>query len=254
MMDARAVWAMPDRMPAMLVFACLVHVMLILGVHVDLPKPENKLLEITLVKAPAAVKPKKADVLAEQNQSSPVKQKIEEKPQPVKPKPALNKAEDLTPKQPAVEEKPQLITAETLRQQISELAYKQPSQLSQAMQPRIVYVNSVNAHQYKAAAYEKAWQDKVERIGNLNYPEEARKKKLSGGLLLSVGIKPDGSIYTIQVRRSSGFPELDDAAIRIVRMAAPFAPFPEELKAEADVLVITRSWKFFNDYRMETSP
>ena len=118
----------------------------------------------------------------------------------------------------------------------------------------MVYVNSVNAHKYKAAAYERTWQDKVERIGNLNYPDEARRKNLSGGLLLSVGIKPDGSIHSIQVRRSSGESVLDDAAVRIVRLSAPFSPFPEELKQEADVLVITRTWKFSNDNRVETSP
>ena len=123
-----------------------------------------------------------------------------------------------------------------------------------AKRKKIVYVDSVSANKYKAASYEKAWQEKVERIGNLNYPDEARKQDLSGALLLSVGINSDGSIYGIKVRRSSGYQALDDAAIRIVRLSAPFAPFPEGLREEAEVLVITRTWKFFNDYSLATSP
>lgn len=112
---------------------------------------------------------------------------------------------------------------------------------------RTLYINSVNAQKYKAAAYEKAWHDKVERIGNLNYPEEARRKRLAGSLVLSVAIRHDGSLEQVELRRSSGHPELDQSAIRIVRLAAPFARFPAALKQEADVLVITRTWKFYSD-------
>ena len=107
---------------------------------------------------------------------------------------------------------------------------------------------------YKAAAYEKAWQAKVERLGNLNYPNEARRKKLSGSLILSVGLNDDGSIYNIKVRHSSGHKVLDDAAVQIVRLAAPFAPFPDGLKEQADVLVITRTWKFFNNSYTVANP
>jgi protein TonB len=122
------------------------------------------------------------------------------------------------------------------------------------MPPRTAYVQQVKTHRYAADAYEKAWQDKVERVGNLNYPEEARRKNLSGGLLLAVGVNADGSLHGINVATSSGHAELDEAAARIVRLAAPFAPFPSQLKADYDVLVITRTWRFFTDHHLSTAP
>lgn len=148
---------------------------------------------------------------------------------------------------------PPHLTAELLSQQIAEVTTEfNRSREDQAKQQRMVYINSVNAHKYHAAAYEAAWQEKVERLGNLNYPEEARRKNLSGSLLLAVGINADGSIYSIKVRQSSGEAVLDEAAQQIVRLAAPFAPFPKELLGEADVLVITRTWRFSIDNRVET--
>ena len=91
-----------------------------------------------------------------------------------------------------------------------------------------------------------AWRAKVERVGNLNYPEEARRRKLAGQLVLDVALNPDGKINQITIRRSSGHKVLDDAAIRIVELAAPYAPFPEEIRAETDVLHITRTWQFLD--------
>ena len=148
---------------------------------------------------------------------------------------------------------PKHLSADLLSQQIAEVTTEfNKSRELQAKQQRIVYINSVNAHKYNAAAYESDWQDKVERIGNLNYPDEARKQNLTGSLLLAVGINADGSIYSIKVRQSSGEPVLDEAAEHIVRMAAPFAAFPPELREEADVLVITRTWRFSVGNRIDT--
>lgn len=89
------------------------------------------------------------------------------------------------------------------------------------------------------ARYMEAWRQKVERVGNLNYPHG-----LSGSLLLDVALHPDGNIESIDLRRSSGTPELDRAAIEIVKLAAPFAPFPERIAAETDILHIVRTWQF----------
>ena len=72
--------------------------------------------------------------------------------------------------------------------------------------------------------------------------------------MLSVGLKADGTIYSVKINKSSGHQVLDDAAMRIVRLAAPFAPFPLELREESDVLVVTRTWTFFSDNRVETTP
>ncbi len=100
--------------------------------------------------------------------------------------------------------------------------------------------------EYRFARYLEDWRLKVERIGNLNYPEAARKEKLYGSLQLTVGIRSDGSLESIGIDRSSGVPILDDAAIRIVRLAARngFAPFPPDIRRDTDILHITRTWVF----------
>ncbi|HSQ08051.1 MAG TPA: energy transducer TonB, partial [Chromatiaceae bacterium] len=88
------------------------------------------------------------------------------------------------------------------------------------------------------------WRRKVEQVGNLNYPEEARRKHLYGNLILRVAVRADGSVEQIQVLRSSGFPVLDQAATKIVELSAPFAQFPPDITADTDVLDITRTWQF----------
>lgn len=115
-----------------------------------------------------------------------------------------------------------------------------------AHRPRRTFI-SASTRSYKYAAYMEAWRAKVERIGNLNYPDEARKRDLSGSLILDVALNPDGSVRDVTVRRSSGYKVLDDAAIRIVHLAAPFAPFPDDIRKDTDILHITRTWQFLND-------
>ena len=106
---------------------------------------------------------------------------------------------------------------------------------------------SANTREFRYAAYMEAWRAKVERVGNINYPEEARVRQLSGNLLLDVSLNADGSVIEITVRRSSGHKVLDDAAIRIVELASPFAAFPDDIREEVDILHITRTWKFVNN-------
>jgi protein TonB len=117
---------------------------------------------------------------------------------------------------------------------------------SRAKRPRRKYI-SANTREYRYAAYMEAWRAKVERIGNINYPEEARQRQLSGSLLLDVALTPDGKVDEITVRRSSGHKVLDDAAVRIVELAAPFAPFPDDIRREVDILHVTRTWRFLNN-------
>jgi protein TonB len=109
--------------------------------------------------------------------------------------------------------------------------------------PRRKFLNA-RTQEYKYAAYMDAWRAKVERIGNLNYPEEAKRRHLTGSLVLDVALNSDGSVNGITVRRSSGHKLLDDAAVRIVEISAPFAPFTPDIRAETDLLHITRTWKF----------
>lgn len=105
---------------------------------------------------------------------------------------------------------------------------------------------SAATKEYSAAAYMRAWEMKVERIGNMNYPQEAKDKGINGSLMLSVDINPDGSVPPdgIVVSRSSGHKVLDDAAVRIVRLGAPYAAIPEDVLQGSDMLTIIRTWKF----------
>jgi len=114
-----------------------------------------------------------------------------------------------------------------------------------AKRPRQKWI-SARTREHKYAAYMEAWRTKVERVGNLNYPDEARRRRLSGDLLLDVAIRADGSVVEISVRRSSGHKVLDDAAARIVRLAAPFAPFPDSIEQETDILHVQRTWRFLS--------
>lgn len=83
----------------------------------------------------------------------------------------------------------------------------------------------------------------------MNYPQEARKKGINGSLKLAVDIQPDGSVAPggIVVTQSSGHKVLDDAAIKIVRLAAPYAPIPDDVLMDHDVVTIIRTWKFETD-------
>jgi protein TonB len=112
--------------------------------------------------------------------------------------------------------------------------------------PRRKYI-SANTKEFIYATYMEAWRAKVERIGNLNYPDAARRLNLSGNLILDVAVNHDGSINEIIIRRSSGHKVLDDAAIRIVKLAAPYANFPPNIQSEVDILHITRTWQFLNN-------
>ncbi len=100
------------------------------------------------------------------------------------------------------------------------------------------------ASEYRFAQYVDNWRLKIERVGNLNYPEEAKVRKLYGRLQLTVGIKPDGEVESVEVNRSSGQKVLDQAAIRIVRLASPFERFPQNIRVDTDILYITRTWTF----------
>ena len=111
-----------------------------------------------------------------------------------------------------------------------------------AKRPKRKYI-SANTKEYAFASYMAAWVARIERIGNLNYPDEARRRELHGQLVLTVGLNKDGSVKSIDIIQPSGHKVLDDAAIRIVNLAAPFNPLPRNSEA-VDELFITRTWQF----------
>jgi protein TonB len=108
--------------------------------------------------------------------------------------------------------------------------------------PRKKFIGA-NTAEYRFAQYEEDWRVKIERIGSLNYPPEARGR-VYGNLRLTVSIRPDGNVESIELDRSSGLKVLDAAAFKIVRMATPFAVFPPDIRRDTDLLVITRTWFF----------
>ena len=114
--------------------------------------------------------------------------------------------------------------------------------------PRKKFIGA-RTEEYRYAQYIEDWRQKIERVGNLNYPESARGH-LYGSLVITVIIKSDGTLQSVEVNRPSQHKLLDDAARRIVRLAAPYAPFPPSISGETDILEITRTWSFTNADKM----
>ncbi len=285
MFDPPAPLSNNDSLLIALFLAAVIHVIIGLGINFTAPQPEqvSRSIDITLVNMPAKKAPEKAQLLAQENQvgageqskkpepppqqlpsqgNNQVKQVKKSEPEHSAPKAVKKLITQLKAEkkivtaskpdtEPHVEKHPQL-TAEMLQQQIAQLGTEIRLSQQSGEQAKIKFVDSVSAHKYVAAQYMKDWEDKVERTGNLNYPEVAAKKNFSGTLTMDVGIKSDGSIYSIRINQSSGNPALDEAAKKIVRMSAPFAPLPTELLKELDVLVITRVWKFSDESGMTT--
>ena len=116
--------------------------------------------------------------------------------------------------------------------------------------PRKQFIGA-RAAEYRFAQYEEDWRQKIERIGTLNYPPEARGK-VYGNLRMTVTLRPDGSVESIELDRSSGLKVLDAAALKIIRMSEPFSPFPNDIRRDTDLLVITRTWFFGQGDKMWT--
>ena len=144
------------------------------------------------------------------------------------------------------------LSAASLQQQISEQAVATTQQAVAAPQIKTKSVNQVSANKYVAAEYLHDWEAKVAGVGNRNYPEAATKPGFSATLTMDVGIDIDGNIDSIRITHSSGNPELDEAAKKIVRMSAPFPPLPMALRNQLDILKITRVWKFTDESGLVT--
>lgn len=162
----------------------------------------------------------------------------------------LRSAASLATPQPtpnASPDKPELPTSTEMMQRTLE-AMRLEAQIAKDMdayqkRPKRRFVGA-RAEEYRFARYVEDWRLKVESIGNRNYPEAARAQKLYGSLLLTVGIRANGSIETVVVDRTSGQKILDLAAVRIVEMGGPYAPFPPNISRDTDILYITRTWSF----------
>jgi protein TonB len=270
----------PDPIGATMLFSLLLHGVLLLGITFHFAKPDPSLptLDVALVNVANQEAPDKADFLAQANNRGGGKSDRAARPSQLfsgalpRPDPgvAAQPVEESTPlPRPATptrmvttsgrsdfsvssdtaqtEIDPQHATptaAELKRQQaIAQLAAElRRKKVDYAKRPKVKYLTA-STREYAYAAYMRGWSDRVERVGNLNYPEEARRRGLHGNVLLTVVLNLDGSIKSIDVIQSSGQPLLDSAAERIVRLAAPFPPAPR-VGDHIDELNITRTWQF----------
>jgi protein TonB len=122
-----------------------------------------------------------------------------------------------------------------------------------AARPRIRRLTSVAAKRSEDAEYLNQWRERIESVGNNNYPEQAREQQIYGDLRLMVALLPNGEVHEIKVLKSSGYKLLDQAAIRIVHLAAPYDAFPPEIRKQVDVLEIIRTWRFHKDRLSSTN-
>lgn len=266
-----------DRMLVAMVLAGALHLLVILGISVtpETPDPSDQLptLDITLVPKNNTPAPKEADYLAQTSQDGAGNTTEKIRPQyqqeahqasapPPSPAPAQTQElarPDAQRKTLAVEDsqeaqRPQPSAVEMINRSLELVQLDQ--QLKQSMQaysklPRQAFI-SARTQEFKYASYMNDWVSKVERIGNLNYPDEARRQSLTGSLMLQVAVNQDGTVRNIRLLRSSGYKVLDDAAIRIVQLAAPFAALPPGISKDTDILHITRTWEFINNKGLST--
>ena len=113
-----------------------------------------------------------------------------------------------------------------------------------AKRPRRYTISSAATQKSHDALYLDTWRRRIEAVGNINYPSEARRQQIYGSLRMLVALLPTGEVDEIQILQSSEYSILDQAATEIVKLAAPFQPFPEAMRAEADILEIIRTWRF----------
>ena len=117
--------------------------------------------------------------------------------------------------------------------------------------PKRTFIGA-RTQEYRYAQYVEDWRIKVERIGNMNYPAQARQQKIFGQLRMTVSIRADGSVESVEINKSSGQRLLDAAAVRIVKLAAPYAPFPADIRKDTDILSIVRTWTFTTNDHLES--
>ncbi len=117
--------------------------------------------------------------------------------------------------------------------------------------PKRTFIGA-RTQEYRYAQYVEDWRIKVERIGNMNYPAQARQQKIFGQLRLTVSIRADGNVESVEINKSSGQRILDAAAVRIVKLAAPYAPFPADIRRDTDILSIVRTWTFTSNDHLES--
>jgi len=268
-------------------FSVALHAFMLFGVALVMPDPRSAVafmqpLQVVLVNTKSKSRPVKADALAQANLDG--GGNTAEDRRAKTPLPALRDDKQFTPEQLArrvarleEESKRMLVKLKSEhkvaqpepRKQQSNDASRGDDLVQKSLEiarleaqidknwdayqkiPRRKFIGA-RTQEYRFAQYIEDWRIKVERIGNLNYPDEARRRQIYGKLQLSVAIRADGSVESVEVNRSSGHRILDAAAMRIVRLTAPFSPLPPDIRKDTDILVITRTWTFTSSDKLES--
>lgn len=271
-----------DRLTFTIFMALVLHGVLLLGITFapESPRASAQTMEITLSRFDDDA-PDDADFLAQTSQqgsgseeerleqtspemaevNAPVIDQVQPEPPAVTERPAdperelvqtvapsQQRAPDSRPAEQPPEEQLPVAERRSLMERSLEIASLEARLDAQrqayARRPRVTRITAASTLQSSNAWYVQDWVSRVTRVGNLNYPPEARERSIYGDLRMLVSLRKDGTIKQVSILESSGSPVLDDAAIRIVRMAAPFAPFPDEMREETDELEIIRTWSF----------
>ncbi len=273
-----------DRFTQAILISAILHVLFIFGTQFKSANPKlfentSPPIDVVLVNARTKAKPLQADVLAQANLDG--GGNVDENLRAQSPLPAADQEQTLSTQAEfdarvrALEQKTQALmrqikadyqttelkpapadaplppspnpAPDNLAARSIEMARLQASIAQQRVEyqkrPRRMFVGA-RAKEFTFAQYVEDWRIKIERVGNQNYPEAAKRNSLYGTLLLTVNIFASGEIESIQIERSSGSKVLDAAAIKIVEMSAPFPRFPEAIRKKVDILGITRSWTF----------
>ncbi|MFN2360898.1 MAG: TonB family protein [Marinobacter sp.] len=272
-----------DRFSFTLFMALALHAIIVLGITFapEQPRSSAQTMEITLSQHDDETDPEEADFLAQTSQKGSGSE--EEPVEMTSPQPTEMSQQEIAEVQPEPpsqaepvrqQEQPVVQTEASSERQVSKPDAAEPEQeeplpvkekkslmersleiaslearLDQqrqayAKKPRVMRVTAASTLKSTNAWYVQNWISKVTRVGNINYPKEARQQGIYGTLRMLVSLKKDGSIKELAILESSGSTVLDDAAIRIVRMAAPFAPFPDDMRENVDELEIIRTWVF----------
>jgi len=260
----------------------LIHLLILFGVSFKLPDLSKMLaqptLEVTLVNAKTQARPQKADALAQANLDGGGNTDANRRARNPLPLPPEDKqGAELALAQKRVEQlerdAKQLMTRAKSQTKVASVPeVPQPKQQEQAapdaadivargleiarleaqiarewesyqQRPRRRFIGA-RTQEYRFASYIEDWRAKVERIGEFNYPQAARDQRIYGSLVVTVSIKSDGTLERVEINRSSGQRILDAAALRIVQLAAPYAPFPADIAKDTDIIHITRTWLF----------
>ena len=272
-----------DRFSFTLFMALALHAIVVLGITFapESPRSSAQTMEITLSQFDDETDPEEADFLAQTSQKGsgtedePVEMTTPQPSDVSQPEVAEVQPEPPSRVEPRQEqEQPVVQTQAQNERQVSEPSAAEPTseeplpvkekkslmersleiaslearfdqqRRAYAKKPRVMRVTAASTLKSTNAWYVQNWVSKVPRVGNINYPTEARRAGIYGTLRMLVSMREDGTIKELAILESSGSSVLDDAAIRIVRMAAPFAPFPDEMRENVDELEIIRTWVF----------